>query len=53
MKLMAEAAEAPFANSERPIETAAYEHDDEAAPRPVAFRIGATPLPLRPRRIVS
>ena len=39
------AAEAPFWNSDLAIAIAAYEHDDEAAPRPVALEIGAKPLP--------
>jgi hypothetical protein len=44
-KARAAAAEAPRANSERAIAIAAYEHDDEAAPRAVARTIGPAPLP--------
>src|SRR2546429_3831169 len=39
------AAEAPFAKSERAIAIAAYEQEDDAAPRPVALAIGMKPLP--------
>ncbi len=38
-------AEAPFWNRLFAIATAAYEHDEDAAPRPVARRIGASPEP--------
>src|SRR4051812_37878856 len=41
----ADAAEAPFWNSDLAIAIAAYEHDDEAAPSPVASAIGRTPSP--------
>ena len=37
------AADAPLANSDRAIATAAYEHDEEAAPSPVARAMAAGP----------
>jgi hypothetical protein len=44
-KASAVIAEAPLAKSERAIAIAAYEQEDEAAPSPVAFAIGAKPVP--------
>ncbi len=44
-KASALAAEAPLTNSERAMATAAYEHDDDAAPRPVARAVAPTPAP--------
>ncbi len=48
-KASALAALAPFWNSDLPIATAAYEHDDDAAPRPVAQPIDFGPPPLSAR----
>src|SRR5690242_21854684 len=48
-KASALAALAPFWNSDLAIATAAYEHDDDAAPRPVAQPIGFAPEPLSAR----
>src|SRR5436305_13642548 len=45
-KASAEAAEAPLANNDLAIAIAAYEHDDDAAPSPVAQAIGRGPEPL-------
>src|SRR6059036_3749949 len=42
----AEAALAPFWNSDLAIAIAAYEHDDDAAPSPVAQATGRGPEPL-------
>src|SRR5579884_2106334 len=50
-KASAEAAEAPLANSDLAIAIAAYEHEDEAAPRPVASATGRTPAPPSARSI--
>ena len=36
---------APLVNNDLAIATAAYEHDDEAAPRPVAHATGLAPPP--------
>src|SRR5438552_19042915 len=44
-KASAEAAEAPFWNSDLAMAIAAYEHDDEAAPRPVDRAIAPGPWP--------
>src|SRR4051812_8820845 len=44
-KANAEAAEAPFWNSDLAMAMAAYEQEDEAAPRPVALATGAKPPP--------
>src|SRR5436190_597521 len=44
-KARAVTAEAPLANSDLAIAIAAYEHDDEAAPRPVARATGPNPSP--------
>src|SRR5262245_25349971 len=44
-KASAETADAPRANSERAIAIAAYEHEEEAAPSPVAFATGTKPSP--------
>ena len=44
-KASALAAVAPLTNSERAIATAAYEHDDDAAPSPVARATGPDPFP--------
>src|SRR4051794_20289800 len=44
-KESAVAAEAPLANSDLPIAIAAYEHDEEAAPRPVARATAPGPAP--------
>src|SRR3954463_11592212 len=41
----AETAEAPFWKSDLAIAMAAYEQDDDAAPRPVASATGRTPDP--------
>src|SRR4051812_23590437 len=49
----ADAADAPFRKSDLAIAIAAYEHDDEAAPRPVAHAIGRAPLPLSERSMRS
>src|SRR4051794_36917137 len=45
----ADAADAPFWNSDLAIAMAAYEHDDDAAPRPVASATGRGPEPDRAR----
>ena len=45
----ADAAEAPFVNSDLAIAIAAYEHEEEAAPRPVASPTGRAPDPPRAR----
>ena len=42
-KASIEAALAPFWNRLLPIAIAAYEHDEDAAPSPVALAIGARP----------
>ncbi len=52
-KASAEAAEAPFWNRLLAIATAAYEHDEEAAPRPVATATGRGPSPASARSIRS
>jgi len=44
-KASADAAEAPFENSDLAIAIAAYEHEDDAAPRPLAHAIGFGPSP--------
>src|SRR3954453_15588750 len=41
----ADAADAPFSNSDLAIAIAAYEHDDDAAPSPVAHPTGRAPEP--------
>ena len=46
-------AEAPPANSDRAIATAAYEHEEEAAPSPVAVATGRQPSPPSARRMRS
>ena len=43
----AEAADAPFWNRLLPMAMAAYEHDEEAAPSPVAVAMGFKPPPER------
>ena len=47
------AADAPLANSERPMAMAAYEHEDEAAPSSAATLTGLAPLPARRRSMRS
>src|SRR5947209_18348432 len=49
----AEAAEAPFWNSDLAIAIAAYEHEDDAAPSPVASATGRGPDPPSARWIRS
>src|ERR1700674_5805544 len=49
----ADAADAPFSKRDFAIATAAYEQEDEAAPRAVARVIGANPLPDNARSIRS
>src|ERR1700744_741844 len=52
-KASALTAEAPLTNKERAIATAAYEHDDEAAPSTVAREVGPAPDPPNVRSIRS
>jgi hypothetical protein len=50
-KASADAAEAPFSKRDFAIATAAYEHDEDAAPSTVARASGATPSPASARSI--
>jgi len=52
-KASVDAAEAPFWKSDFAIAIAAYEHEDDAAPSPVARAVEPRPWPLKLRSIRS